>query len=102
MGAFGFVDAMNWGLVKFRHDVNSTVEPRYCEHLMHMCKKSLISTLSCNVPVAQCCSRHEWHIPDDVHRLRVQADHDTLYGQGDTTRILYHSHTITEREVLVL
>lgn len=30
VGEFGLVDAMNWGLVKFRHDVNSTVDPRYC------------------------------------------------------------------------
>lgn len=33
VGACGFVDATNWGLVKFKQDENSTVEPRYCEHL---------------------------------------------------------------------
>ena len=38
-GALGFVDAMNCGFVKFRHDVNSTVEPRYCEHLEEVIRK---------------------------------------------------------------
>ena len=32
-GAFGFVDTTNWWFVRLRHDVKSTVEPRYCEHL---------------------------------------------------------------------
>lgn len=31
VGLFGFVDVINCGLVRFRHDVNSTVAPRYCE-----------------------------------------------------------------------
>jgi len=33
VGTLGFVDAMNWGFVKFRQESNSTVDPRYCEHL---------------------------------------------------------------------
>ena len=33
VGFCGFVDATNCGVVRFRHDVNSTVEPRYCEQL---------------------------------------------------------------------
>lgn len=32
-GALGFVDVTNWGLVKFKHALNSTVDPRYWEHL---------------------------------------------------------------------
>ncbi len=32
-GAFGFVDAWNCGFVKLRQAQNSTVDPRYCEHL---------------------------------------------------------------------
>lgn len=30
---FGCVEAMNWGLLRFRHELNCTVDPRYGEHL---------------------------------------------------------------------
>ena len=33
-GALGLVEVTNWGLVKLRHVLNSTVEPRYCEQLI--------------------------------------------------------------------
>lgn len=33
VGELGFVDARNWGFERLRHDQNSTVEPRYWEHL---------------------------------------------------------------------
>lgn len=28
----GLTDVMNWGFVRFKHVLNSTVEPRYCVH----------------------------------------------------------------------
>jgi len=31
--AFGFVDATNCGFVRFKQESNSTVDPRYSEHL---------------------------------------------------------------------
>lgn len=34
-GALGFVDATNWGFVKFKQESNSTVDPRYSEHLIY-------------------------------------------------------------------
>jgi len=40
-GAFGFVDVTNWGFVRLRHVLNSTVEPRYCEHLIRECVKNI-------------------------------------------------------------
>lgn len=35
-GALGFVEVMNWGFDKFRHELNSTVMPRYDEHLKNI------------------------------------------------------------------
>lgn len=32
-GALGLTEVMNWAFVRFRHVLNSTVDPRYWEHL---------------------------------------------------------------------
>ena len=55
-----------------------------------------------NKPVTQRGTRHEGSVPDDVHRLGVHTNDDALARQGHTTRILNHSHSVTQREVLVL
>jgi hypothetical protein len=36
VGALGLVEATNWGFVKFRQESNSTVDPRYSEHLIEL------------------------------------------------------------------
>lgn len=102
-GAFGLTEVMNCGVVKFKHDWKSTVDPRYCEHLREESQHRFIRLQDgASIPIVQCGPRHKRHIPYDIHILRVEPDHNALRGKRDTSRILHHRDSVSEREALVL
>lgn len=65
-GALGLVDVTNWGFVKLRQVLNSTVDPRYWEHLLQF-RGAARKYIYRNLPVTQSYAGHEGHVPDNVH-----------------------------------
>lgn len=102
VGTFGFVDAIYCGSVRLRHELNSTVDPRYVAHLNHGQHESQQNSEDHDIPIAQCRPRHERHVPHHVHRLRVQPNHHALHAQRHAARVAHHRHPIAERKMLVL
>lgn len=53
-------------------------------------------------PVVERSTRDEWHIPDNVYILGVEADHDTLRTQRHTAAFLHHDDPVAEVKFLAL
>jgi hypothetical protein len=52
-------------------------------------------------PVVERRPRDKRYIPDDVHTLRIQANHDTLGSQRHASAFLYHNDPVAEVEFLI-
>jgi hypothetical protein len=101
-GGRGFDEETNWGSVIFKHEVNSTVEPRYSAQLPVMVNIRAHKVVQSVVPAAHCRPTHERCVPKHVHGFRVQPNDGALSRERYTPRVLHHCYPVPESKPLML
>ena len=73
---------VNWGSVKFRHELKGTADAQYLEHLRYRLVPEHATLEQTRQAVTQCHSRDEWHVLDTSIDLGFQANSSPFTDSG--------------------